>query len=397
MTFLLEPPASKSMTQRALVIAALCETATRIEGPLVCDDSSLLVSALQALGCRIEVGDQWIDVQPAPLVAPDQPIFCGNAGTTVRFASCLSLLCDGELIIDGDSSMRRRPLGPLGTSLTRMGVEMSYLGRAGCPPVRWSRRAAAPDHASIDGSLSSQYASGLALVAPCLPRGLTLALQGKLVSLPYLDMTIAMMRRAGAKVSRQGAELRIAGTGYGRPNVIAIERDWSAAAFLLTAARLLDRDISLGALPAPTDSLQGDSAFVALLAQLERHDHTFDLTDTPDLIGPLTAACLFAEAPSKIRGARHTRVKECDRVAVLCRELTKIGATLSAQDDGLDIAPLPPIPEGHWSLDPEGDHRMAMTFAVLSLRVPGIEVSTPSCVDKSFPGFWDVLAQLRSI
>jgi 3-phosphoshikimate 1-carboxyvinyltransferase len=396
MTCPLVVPASKSMTQRGLIIASLCETTTRLERPLRCDDSSLLVRALQALGCRIEVGDDWIEVEPAPLVAPDSPIGCGNAGTVVRFATCLSLLCEGELLIDGDEPMRRRPIGPLGTALTTMGVEVTYLGRSGCPPLRLSRRQAPPSTTSIDGSLSSQYASGLAMVAPCLPQGLTIALQGQLVSLPYLDMTIAMMRQAGAQVSRQGAELRIDGTGYGHPGVMAIERDWSAAAFLLAAAHILDRDIDLIGLPSSANTLQGDGAFPALLAQLEDNDHSFDLTDTPDLIGPLTVACLFAKAPSEIRGVAHGRVKECDRLAVLCRELTKIGATLNTQHDGLDVTPLATIPKGRWSLDPEGDHRMAMTFAVLSLRVPGIEVSTPSCVDKSFPDFWHVLDQFRS-
>ncbi|MBW2459322.1 MAG: hypothetical protein JRI68_32820 [Deltaproteobacteria bacterium] len=292
--------------------------------------------------------------------------------------------------------MRRRPIEPLGAALAALGVEVSYLGQPGCPPIRLQRQAAPAGRATIHGSQSSQYASGLAMVAPLLPRGLTLELDGELVSLPYLDMTLAMMGRAGAEVARQDRLLTISGRGYDPSGTIAIERDWSAAAYLLVGAQLTGRDIQVRGLTPPPESLQGDSAIVDLLARLSEGQTTFDLTHTPDLIGPLTAACLFAQAPVRIRGAAHTRVKECDRVAVLCRELGKLGAQLTAHDDGLDVEPLPAIPTIRCLLEPASDHRMAMTFGLLSLRIPVIEVATPQCVSKSFPGFWEVLAQLSA-
>ena len=174
-------------------------------------------------------------------------------------------------------------------------------------------------------------ASGLALVAPLLAEGLTLELDGQLVSLPYLDMTLAMMGRAGASASRSDRVVTIASSGYRAPSPIVIERDWSAAAYLLTAGRLLDREVEIRDLTPPAESLQGDAAIVDLLDRLGRGQATFDLTHTPDLIGPLTAASLFADTAVRIRGAAHTRVKECDRVAVLCRELAKISRSATSR------------------------------------------------------------------
>lgn len=397
MTLHLRAPASKSMTQRALIISALCDDDTVIEQPLDCDDSRYLVDALRALGCRIErdADEERISVTPAHLVAPDAPLYCGNAGTAARFGACLSLLCDGALTVDGDEHMRQRPIGALGDTLGAMGVDVQYLERRGCPPLRLERTRRPPDATSVDVSLSSQYASGLALVAPHLAGGLTIVLEGRIVSDPYIDMTVSMMQRAGARASRQDDDIRIEGYGYGAPQRIDIEPDWSAAAFLLAAGRITDREVDVEGLAPPSSSLQGDSVFEEMLDALDAGRERFDLTDVPDLIAPLTAAALFAKQSVQIRGAAHTRVKESDRVAVLCRELGKLGADVRAHQDGLDIAPLGRAPSERVVLDPHADHRMAMAFGVVSLRVPSIEVHAPGCVSKSFPDFWEVLANFR--
>lgn len=395
MTLRLQAPASKSMTQRALIIAALCDDDTQIDQPLDCDDSRYLGGALRALGCRVEPHADRIAVSPAPFVAPDAPLYCGNAGTAVRFGACLSLICDGALIIDGDDHMRQRPIAALGDTLGAMGVDVQYLERTGCPPLRLERTRRPPDATSVDVSLSSQYASGIALVAPHLAGGLTIALEGRIVSDPYIDMTIAMMQRAGARASRLDDEIRVEGYGYGAPRRIAIEPDWSAAAFLLAAGRITDRDVDIEGLPPPSSSLQGDSVFEEMLAALDAGQETFDVTDTPDLIAPLTATALFAAQPVQIRGAAHTRVKESDRVAVLCRELAKLGAELREHADGLDVTPLDKPPGSRVVLNPHDDHRMAMAFGVIALRVPNLEVDNPACVSKSFPDFWEVLAAFR--
>ncbi|HHH29157.1 MAG TPA: 3-phosphoshikimate 1-carboxyvinyltransferase, partial [Polyangiaceae bacterium] len=363
-----------------------------------CDDSRYLTDLLRALGTSVSWQDERVTVEPTPLVAPTEPVFCGNAGTAVRFGSCLSLLCDGSLTIDGDDHMRERPIGALGDALAALGIDVVYLGERGCPPLRLERRRPAPAEVAIDTSLSSQYASGLMMVAPRLERGLTITLTGAKVSMPYVAMTSAMMEAAGATLNVTGERFAIAPGGY-RAETIAVEPDWSAAAFLLAGGFVLDREVVVDGLLPPGSSLQGDAAFERMLAALRAptaERHRFDLTGAPDLIAPLVAACLFADRPSVIRGAAHTRIKESDRVAVLATELQKVGAALTIHDDGLDVTPLERVPEGAWTLDPDDDHRMAMAFGIVSLRVPGITVKSPGCVSKSFPDFWNVLAELRS-
>lgn len=395
MTFRIEAPASKSMTQRALVIAALSPGRTRIAGPLVCDDSRYLTDLLRALGCTVTWNDDEASVSPSPLRAPESPVFCGNAGTAVRFGSCFSLLCDGPLTIDGDPHMRKRPIGPLGDALAAMGVDVRYLERDGCPPLCLERTGDVPGEVHVDTSKSSQYASGLMMVAPLLEHGLTVVLTGNIVSVPYLRMTTSMMARAGATVAWDGNRVRIEPGGYPTVEHIDVEADWSGAAFLIAAQRLTGLALEVPHLADEGTSLQGDAAFTNMVLAIEDGTDHLDLTDVPDLIAPLTAVCLFAKQPVRIRGAAHTRIKECDRVAVLCRELRKLGANMREHDDGLDVTPLAEVPSASFTLDPEDDHRMAMTFGIVSLRVPGISVQNPGCVSKSFPDFWDKLQMIR--
>jgi 3-phosphoshikimate 1-carboxyvinyltransferase len=408
----LEAPTSKSMTQRALVIAALADHDSVIERPLWCDDSRYLSDLLRALGCEVVWAEDQsqVRVEPAPLTAPERPIFCGNAGTAVRFGACLGLVCQGALTIDGDERMRSRPLGALGQSLESLGARVGYLNKAGCPPIVVERAAAlARARVAVDTTLSSQYASGLLLAAPRLPGGLVVELTGSLVSMPYIEMTLGMMRQAGARVSASERLIEVEPGGYRGPGGrlrLAIEPDWSAAAFLLSAARFAAIDITIPGLLDAGDSLQGDAVFAAMLRSLagepEGGLYRFDLTDAPDLIAPLAVAALAAEHPTVIHGVAHARVKESDRVAVLARELGRLGATVSARDDGLELAPLDVSEsarrtQGGIALDPDDDHRMAMAFGVLSLLVPTIEVKNPECVSKSFPGFWDTLNAIRTV
>jgi 3-phosphoshikimate 1-carboxyvinyltransferase len=409
------------MTQRALLIGALAAGPSTIERPLLCDDSRYLSGLLEALGCHVRwtstatEGDRntpphEVELRPAKRWrTPRDPVFCGNAGTAVRFGSCLSLLLDEPLVIDGDEHMRQRPIGALASALRTLGIEVRHLQRDGCPPLSLRRTAPPPPQVEIDTSVSSQYASGLLMVAPHLDEGLTVKLTAgsgsQLVSMPYIEMTLHMMRDAGASIERPSQDtIIVAAGGYthrqAAPRHTAIECDWSAAAFLLAAGAITDTAIGLPGLLPPGDSLQGDAAFATMLGEIDRQPiNRFDLSDTPDLIAPLVASCLFAEHPTEIRGAAHTRIKECDRVAVLCRELSKIGAQMTPLADGIDLKPLSQATldaaPGGLSLQPESDHRMAMTFGIVSLRATSIRVAEPACVSKSFPDFWAVLDTLR--
>jgi len=388
-------PGSKSMTQRALMIASLADGPSVIEYALRCDDSRHLSALLTQLGVKLCWEGDQVEVTPRPLVADGEVHYCGNAGTAVRFSCCLSLLCGGgALVIDGDERMRERPIGRLAGALERLGVAVRYLGTRGCPPISLRREGPTPGEVELDVSISSQYASGLLLVAPRLKDGLRLLLKGAAVSRPYLDMTVEMMRGCGAELRWQGANQIVVAPGCYRGGKIAIEPDWSTAAFLLAAGRIADVDLAIPNLEREK-SLQGDVAFVEFLAQLSQaHPHRFDLQDTPDLIAPLAAAALFADYPTEIRNVAHARVKECDRIRVLAEQLARIGAEVREYDDGLQIAPLKATSVAPIELDPANDHRMAMAFGLVSLRVDGVSVADPECVDKSFPSFW---AELRRI
>ena len=397
MTLQLTCPGSKSMTQRALVIAALAAEPSTLDGALDCDDSRYLVQALRKLGIELRWQGSRIEVEPHKLSGKQQTLYCGNAGTAVRFCSCLATVCDSPMCIDGDERMRQRPIGPLAGALQQLGATVSYGDQEGYPPLTI---APAEDtvaaRVAIDGSLSSQYASGLLMVAPRLSRGLVLDLTGESVSRPYLRMTVEMMRRAGVRVEWPEAQrLRVAPGSY-RGVAWRIEPDWSTAAFILTAAHLTSRSVEIDGLVDVEDSLQGDAEFAEYLERIEADEgQDFDLTDTPDLIAPLAVAALFANRPTRIRGAAHTRIKESDRIAVLARGFNAVGARVVERPDGLDIKPLREPASGAIVLDPAADHRMAMAFGLLSLRLPNVAVMQPECVSKSFPGFWDVLDRFR--
>lgn len=391
-------PGSKSMTQRALMIAALAREPVEIEGALICDDSRYLSDVLRRLGASVSWAGERVEVLPAPLRCPDETLFVGNAGTAMRFAACLALVCEGELRLDGDARMRQRPIGSLVEGLHALGVDGRFLGTPGYPPVALQRGDRLRDEVELDISLSSQYASGLLLVAPCLPEGLQLRLGGQKVSLPYLQMTTQMMRRAGAQVDWNGDREVVVAPSVYRARRIAVEADWSTAAFLLGAAEIAGRNVELPGLVAPDQSLQGDAVFVALLDELRAPGAVqVDLRDAPDLIAPLAAVALFATHVTTIRGVQHARIKECDRIAVLNSEFSKLGASIREYADGLEIAPLDlaKVPQGPIELDPANDHRMAMAFGLASLRVPNLVVRDPECVSKSFPDFWRQLACLR--
>ena len=411
----LQPPGSKSMTQRALVIASLADRKSTIAGALDCDDSRYLVHVLRGLGTGIEAnwsdGEIHItpaaiddthddDARPKLLKSDGQTFFCGNAGTAIRFSSALSLICEGSLTLDGDERMRGRPIGGLADALSALGVKVSFLRNPGYPPLRLEAGDAIQHHVVVDSSQSSQFASGLLLVAPHLPAGLVIKLAGKPVSQPYLDMTVRMMRRAGANAAWiDNSTLTVGRSSYTLSNGAGtqlIEPDWSAAAFLLAAKFVTKTPLEIPNLIHAPDSLQGDAVFEHFLRELALpRAHTFDLTDAPDLIAPLAAAALFAEHISHVTGAAHTRIKESDRIAVLCRELRKVGARIDERPDGMVIHPLERANTTIAPLDPANDHRMAMSFGIVSLCIPHLTINNQQCVSKSYPEFWSDLERIR--
>jgi len=397
-------PGSKSQTQRALILAALAGGESTIVDPLECDDSQHLRRALQDLGVgiRCEPGHWQVSGGPDRLKTPGAPLDCGEGGTTLRFLAPMSLLVDGPLVLTGQGRLVRRPVAEMVQALESLGARALVPQAPRSPDPQIPRSPNLPltlrrtnDPASsvrVEVTRSSQFLSGLLMVAPCLRQGLRLeTCDGSMVSRPYVEMTLTAMEAFGVGVQQRDGAFEVFPSAYDPCEDYRVEGDWSAGAFLLAAARICGRQVEVPNLD--PRSVQGDRAMAGFMEELD-HDrvHRFDLTHCPDLIAPLAAACAIAAAgshPCQITGAAHTRHKESDRVSVLARGLQRAGISVSERDDGLLIQPATEVNAA--TLDPRGDHRMAMAFGLLRLRQPQLRVQDPGCVSKSYPRFWDDL------
>jgi 3-phosphoshikimate 1-carboxyvinyltransferase len=403
-------PPSKSVTNRALLLAALARGDSILRRPLEADDTLFMAGALAKLGIAVESApDGTLHVAGAGggLPALKAELFLGNAGTAMRFLAAAVTLGSGTYLLDGEPRMRQRPLGDLVAALRQLGIRPEFPGRDGYPPVALSGGPLRGGRVTLRADRSSQFASALLMVAPCTAGGLDVRLEGSLVSAPYVDLTLGLMARFGGPTveSRPGG-YRVPGGGGYRGTDLTIEGDASSAAALLSAAAVTGGKVTVTALPA--DSCQPDRRFAELLGEMgcrvtRRRDAVelqgkplrgirADVGSCPDVTPVLAAAALFADGPTRIAGAPHLRLKESDRISDLAAELGKLGARVDEHDDGLTVHPGPL----HGArVDPHRDHRLAMAFAVVGLRVEGVEIENPGCVAKSFPDFFEVLDSLR--
>jgi len=404
-------PGSKSLTNRALVIAALAEGESELRGVQGGDDTRHMVSALDRLGFRIVWDRHAATIRIAgkggDIPASGAELFGGNAGTAVRFLTSLVGLGRGRFRIDGDPRMRERPIQDLLDGLAALGVAVRSEQANGCPPVIVDAAGIAGGAAAVAGDVSSQFASSILLVASYAARDVRLAIRGELVGAPFVDMTLGLMRRCGVESVREGTEISVAAGQRYRAGVMPIEPDATAASYFLAAAALLGGEVKVRGLD--RGSLQGDVEFAAVLAAMGAHvrheadglvvrggalrgvDHDFRaISDTF-----LTAAALapFASSPTRIRGIGHTRRQESDRVSAVARELAALGARVHESEDELRIEPSD-LHGGE--VETYGDHRIAMSFALVGLRVAGVRIRDPRCVDKTFPDFFARLNSLRT-
>jgi 3-phosphoshikimate 1-carboxyvinyltransferase len=403
-------PGSKSLTNRALIIAALCGGDSVLRGALDSDDTRLMVAALERLGFAIRWKRRTATIEVTgcggSIPVRGAELFGGNAGTTVRFLTSLVALGNGRFRIDGDARMRERPIQDLLAALRTLGVVASSELGNGCPPVIVEARGIPGGEARVAGGTSSQFTSSILLVAPYSARGIRLSVVGALVGAPFVDMTIGMMRRAGVEVDRRGDLIAVAPEQSYRGGESLIEPDATAASYFLAAAALLGGEVSVVGLG--SGSLQGDVEFADVLARMgaevrrevdrivvvgkDLHGVDFDFRGISDTF--LTAAVLapFATSPTRIRGIGHTRRQETDRVAAVARELVRLGVRVRESEDELVIEPSA-VHGGE--VETYDDHRMAMSFALIGLRVPGIRIRDPRCVAKTFPEFFRSLESLR--
>ncbi|MFN8051093.1 MAG: 3-phosphoshikimate 1-carboxyvinyltransferase [Acidimicrobiales bacterium] len=401
-------PGSKSLTNRALVCAALGDGPSVLTGVLDSDDTRVMLDGLRALGVQIDDADDRVTVwgRRGRFDGGARTVDAGLSGTTSRFLLAVAALCPGPVTVDGGAPLRARPMADGVAALEALGCEVASDG--GRLPITVAR----PEDEftgsiTVRGEVSSQFLSGLLLAAPCLPDGLEITVDGPLQSVPYVEMTIAVMRAFGARVE-QSDDLRwfaVEPTGY-QHTAYAIEPDASAASYVLAAAALCGGTVTVPGLG--SDSVQGDVRFAEVLrtygatvtvtsdSVTVTGDRLLggdvDMGDISDTAQTLAAIAPFAEAPTTIHGIGFIRGKETDRIAAVVTELGKLGVVASEQPDGLHVEPGDVSPA---TVDTYDDHRMAMSFAVLGLRAPGVAIADPGCVSKTFPGFWNTLEDMR--
>lgn len=393
----IQVPSSKSLTQRALVLAALSDRPCSIEKPLKCDDSLVLSEALTLLGASIEKEQTvWHVIPGKDLLVPDKPLWLENAGTAVRFVTGLAPLISGSVVIDGNQAMHQRPMPVLLKTLQELGVVVEELGLSDCPPVRLNGAPVEfpnkPWDIAVPLSGSSQELSAILMAACRFPCGCVIHTVENWPSKPYLDLTLDMLHAFGIEVQQPNPGTYVVPGKMPRCDRISIEGDWSSASYPLAASFLTGKPVDVTNVS--TDSTQGDRLIVECLQKLkEPGPQTLSMADCPDLVPTVLACALFEDAPTTIADVAHLRLKECDRIGVPALELKKIGANIETREDGLKITPTPL--KGPATLNPAHDHRLAMAFGLISLRVPNITISDPGCVSKSYPDFWSMLDLFR--
>jgi 3-phosphoshikimate 1-carboxyvinyltransferase len=404
---IMQVPGSKSVTARALFLAAAARGTTVLRRPLVSDDTEGFVEGLAALGYRVDQGPEaWTIVgRPEGPAYGEAEVFCRDGATTARFLPALAAAGHGVFRFDASPQMRRRPLGPLTRALRELGVDLTHEGQEGHHPLTVRAGGIKGGRITLDAGLSSQFLTALLLVGPLTAEGLEITVTD-LVSAPYVEITLAMMRSFGVEVRREGATFHVPPQGYEAADY-AVEPDASTAAYPLAAAALTGNTITVPGLG--SGALQGDVRFAEVLERMgaavdmspdsmtvtgtgRLRGLTVNMRDISDTVPTLAAIAPFADGPVRIEDVYNTRVKECDRLEACAENLRRLGVPVSLGRDWIEITPARPRAA---EIACHGDHRIAMSFSVTGLRAPGITLDDPGCVKKTFPGFHEALAGLR--
>jgi len=409
-------PGSKSLTNRALLIAALADGTTTLTNALFSDDSHHFANALQTLGFEVHLNFDSVEMTVKGLggkiPANSAKLFIGNAGTAARFLTAFLMLGNGEFILDGEPRMRERPIGDLVDALKQLGTKVKAVsGQQSeiCPPVKITAYGLPGGKTQIAGNISSQFLSALLMVAPYAKSPVEIEVTTELNSKPYVDMTLSIMQAFDITVERDGYKnFCISPAFYSPLSTYLIESDASAASYFFAAPAILGGTAKVENIS--RQAVQGDIAFLNVLEKMgclveesnhaiavtgptELHGLDIDMRNIPDTAQTLAVIAPFASSPTRIRGIASARVKETDRVHATCTELARLGVKVDEHEDGMTIYPnddfRPAIVQTY------NDHRMAMAFSLIGLRMPGVTIENPGCVSKTFPNFFEVLETLR--
>jgi 3-phosphoshikimate 1-carboxyvinyltransferase len=409
-------PGSKSISNRALLLAALAEGETEIHGLLASDDTARMLDALRALGVAcVEAGEGRLRIQGCAGRFPvrQASLFLGNAGTAFRSLTAALALVGGDYVLEGAPRMHERPIGDLVDALRQLGADIVYLGKPGFPPLRLRPTAVRPGGVvKVRGDVSSQFLTGLLMALPLTGAETTVEATGKLISRPYVDITLDLMARFGVQAVRRGGQsfTAPAAARYVSPGVFAVEGDASSASYFLAAGAIgAPEDTPLRVEGAGRRSIQGDVRFAEALARMgakiEMGDDwmsacrppeglrgiALDGNAIPDAAMTLAVAALFAQGETRLMNIASWRVKETDRIAAMAKELRKLGAKAEEGGDSLVIAPPGALQAA--AIDTYDDHRMAMCFSLAAFGTP-LRINDPGCTAKTFPDYFECFARV---
>lgn len=407
-------PGSKSLSNRILLLAALCKGTTRVSNLLVSDDIRYMLDALYELGIPYYLSDDGTEcrvVGQAGALARGQvlTLFLGNAGTAMRPLAAALCVGSGEFELTGEPRMAERPIGDLIDALLPLGARVTYLGQPGFPPLRIESQPLHGGEVSIDGSISSQFLTALLMTAPLLTEDLTIKVTGELVSKPYIDITLNVMQQFGVTVENNNYQsFHIsAGQTYVSPGRIMVEGDASSASYFLAAGAIGGGPVRVEG--TGTASVQGDARFAEVLEQMGArvawNEHWIevsqdgplkavdvDLNHIPDAAMTIATTALFAEGTTRIRNIYNWRVKETDRLAAMATELRKLGASVDEGEDYIAITPPETLQSA--AIDTYNDHRIAMCFSLAAFGNADITINDPGCTSKTFPDYFDRFASI---
>jgi 3-phosphoshikimate 1-carboxyvinyltransferase len=406
-------PGSKSLSNRALLLAALAKGTTHITNLLESDDTRYMLDALRQLGIEYTLSQDKrecvINGNAGPIVSDvAQTLYLGNAGTAMRPLTAALTLGKGTYTLTGDPRMKERPIGHLVDALRQAGAQISYLENEDYPPLHIEANGLQGGEVKINGAISSQFLTALLMAEPMAEKDMTIRIVGELVSKPYIDITLDMMKHFGVEVEHDNYEIFSIKSGqvYQSPGTFMVEGDASSASYFLAAAAIKGGTVKVTGIG--RESIQGDVAFADVLEKMgaevtwgddhisvsrkELHGIDLDFNHIPDAAMTIATTALFVKEPTTLRNIYNWRVKETDRLHAMATELRKVGAEVEEGEDYLRI--VPPAELKHATIDTYDDHRMAMCFSLLALDPASVTINDPECTAKTFPTYFEELEKI---